>query len=355
MWYNLTIVDNEITVRNLQADDLVQVTIYVSENCSDDYREVIKPYLVDFEKTRKLPLIDGTYRIKIDRITIDGNTLIETKEYLYPYFGMLLNSIIVDLEYFLCGCTCKDCDDCHEDEKSALSIMVKAFSYYTLLYKYYSRFYDAVFKCLDCSILEINSCILRNEKFLGKTDTNDLLKKILTGFYTAFYYAEYYNATTDEAKDKINKKFKADKIFKCIKTTNSEIDCITKQIENNMGIFQITFDAYKNRPPSEVGDYSTTAGNRAVLTITPQMFTTLTVPAYADPEGDAAQAVRIDSLATNGATLMLGSNPVTVGQIITMTTIAGGTLTLVGPNQDAVATSTFNFSVRDVGSMQFVS
>ena len=122
-----------------------------------------------------------------------------------------------------------------------------------------------------------------------------------------------------------------------------------------MGIFQVTFDAYINRPPSEVGDYSTTAGNRATLVLTPAMFTTLTTPVYADPEGDAAQAVRIDSLATNGATLMLGSNPVTVGQVITMTTIAGGTLTLQGPNQDAVAVSTFNFSVRDVGSMQFTS
>ena len=353
MWYKLTIVDNQIIIRNLQSEDIVMATVYVSENCPDDFREVIKPFIIDFEETVKLPVIDGSYKIKIDRIV--DNVVIDTGEYIYPYYRMLLASIINDLEYFLCGCNCKDCDNCTKDEKYALSIMLKSFSYYTLLYKYYPRFYDVVFKCMNCSILDINNCILRNEKFLGVAQNEDLLEKILSSFYLSFYYAEYYNAENDTAKELINKKFKYDKLIKCIKTTNADINCITNQITNNMGIFQVTFDAYINKPPLEVGDYSTTAGNRATLVLTPAMFTTLTVPAYSDPEGDAAQAVRIDSLATNGATLMLGSNPVTVGQIITMTTIAGGTLTLQGPNQDLIAVSTFNFSVRDVGSMQFTS
>ena len=353
MWYKLDIVDNQITIRNTQAEDIIRATIYVTEDCSEDFREVIKPYLIDFEETIKLPMIDGSYMIKIDRFF--GNTLIDSDEYIYPYYGMLLKSIISELDYFLCGCDCKDCDDCKKDEKSALNIILKTFSYYTLLYKYYPRFYDAVFKCLNCSILDINSCILRNENFIGNSDNQDLLEKILSAFYLSFYYAEYYNAPTSASKEIVNKKFKYDKLIKCIKTTNTDISCITNQIKNNMGIFRVTFEQHINMPPNEVGDYSATSGNRSTLTLTPAMFTTLTIPQYADPEGDAAQAVRIDSLPTNGAILMLGSNPVTVGQIITMSTIAGGTLTLVGPNQDALATSTFTFSVRDIGSMQFTS
>ena len=353
MWYKLTIVNNQIIIRNLQSEDIVMATIYVSENCSDNFREVIKSYTIDFEETVKLPVIDGSYKIKIDRIV--DNVVIDTDEYIYPYYGLLLGSIIDELEYFLCGCNCKDCDDCNKDEKSALSIMLKSFSYYTLLYKYYPRFYDAVFKCMNCSILDINNCILRNEKFLGVSQNEDLLEKILSAFYLSFYFAEYYNAVDDSAKELINKKFKYNKLIKCIKTTNADIDCITNQIENNMGLFQVTFDAYINRPPTEVGDYSTTAGNRAIITLTPAMFTTLTIPAYHDPEGDAAQAIRVDSLATNSAVLTYNNNPVTVGQIITIADIASNMLKITGPNQNAIATSTFNFSVRDVGSMQFSS
>ena len=353
MWYKLTIVNNQIIIRNLQSEDIVMATIYVSENCSDNFREVIKSYTIDFEETVKLPVIDGSYKIKIDRIV--DNVVIDTDEYIYPYYGLLLGSIIDELEYFLCGCNCKDCDDCNKDEKSALSIMLKSFSYYTLLYKYYPRFCDAVFKCMNCSILDINNCILRNEKFLGVSQNEDLLEKILSAFYLSFYFAEYYNAVDDSAKELINKKFKYNKLIKCIKTTNADIDCITNQIENNMGLFQVTFDAYINRPPTEVGDYSTTAGNRAIITLTPAMFTTLTIPAYHDPEGDAAQAIRVDSLATNSAVLTYNNNPVTVGQIITIADIASNMLKITGPNQNAIATSTFNFSVRDVGSMQFSS
>lgn len=353
MWYELKIVDNQVTVTNLQVEDSVIVTIFVSENCNDEYREVIAPYLVDFKETVSLPMIDGTYKVQINRVS--GSMILDTKAYIVPYYGMLIKSIIYDAELFLCGCSCEDCDDCYEDEKSALSLMVKAFSYYTLLYKFYPRFYDVVFKCLNCSILDINSCILRTEKFIGQADNKELLEKILSGFYLSFYYAEYYNASDVEDQKLINKKFKIEKLIKCIKTTNADIQCITQQIENNMGIFQVTFEQHINMPPSEVGDYSTTAANRSSLTLTPAMFTNLTTPPYADPENDPAQAIRIDSLPTNGVTLLLGSNPVTVGQVITMSTIAGGTLTLNGPNQDAIAVGTFNFSVRDIGSMQFTS
>lgn len=352
MWYKLTIVDNQIVVRNLQAEDTVVVTIYVSENCSDDYTQVIEPYLVDFEETVKLPMIDGSYKIEINRVS--GTSIIETESHIYLFYGMLLESIVNELEYFLCGCNCKDCDECRQDEKSALSLLLRSFSYYTLLYKHYPRFYDAIFKCLNCSILDINSCILRNEKILGNADNKELLEKVLSSFYLAFYYAEYYNASTDEARSLINKKFKYNKIIKCIKTTNTDIECITNQITNNMGIFQVNWEAYQNQPPAEVGDYSTSAGNRAVLNLTPAMFTTLTTPAYSDPEGDAAQAIRVDTLPT-GAVLKLSNVPVTVGQIITMASMAGNAFTLTGPNQDALATTSWNYSVRDVGSMTFVS
>lgn len=352
MWYNINFKDNLITIKNPSATDEIYVTISITETCDESiYQEVIQRTLVDFEEQFRLPDRDGLYKVLVQRV-IEG-TVIEDSEMLYPYYGQLLGTIIDEMEYFLCDCDCINCgNDCNKDEKTYLSLMLKMFSYYTLLYKYYPRFYDAVFKCLNCSILDITKCVLLNEKVTGDTENSNLFKKIVSSMYTAFYYAEYYN-TTDKAY--INAKFKYDKIKKCIAVTNTDTECIINQIENNMGIFQVTFDRYINQPPDVIGDYSATAGNRAIFNITPGMFTNLTTPPYHDPENDPGQAVRVDSLPTNGATLMLGSNPVTVGAIILMSTIAGGTLSLHGPNQDALAACTWTFSVRDTGSMTFVS
>ena len=123
-----------------------------------------------------------------------------------------------------------------------------------------------------------------------------------------------------------------------------------------MGLFSIQFGAYVNQPPSAIGNYNAgTVANQASVTITPAMLTTLTSPPYADPEGDAPQAVRIDTLATNGAVITYNNVPVTVGQIVTIADMAANLLKITGPNQTAIANSTFTFSVRDTGSMQFTS
>lgn len=352
MWYNINFKDNLIDVKNNSATEEVYVTISITETCDESvFETVIEPTLVDFEHQFKLPDRDGLYKIVVHRVY--ANTIIEGSEMIYPYYGRLLESIIDEVEYFLCDCDCVNCDDdCNKDEKTYLSLMLKAFSYYTLLYKYYPRFYDAVFKCTNCNILDITNCVLINERVTGETENGELFKKIISSMYLAFYYAESYN-TSDKAY--INAKFKYDKLKKCIEITNTNTECITTQIENNMGIFQVTFDRYNNQPPSNVGDYSAQTGNRAIYNITPAMFTNLTTPPYTDPENDPAQAVRIDTLPTNGAVLMIGANPVTVGSVILISTIAGGTLSLQGPDVDALTTCTFTFSVRDTGSMQFVS
>ena len=350
MWYKIDITDNIITVRNKASDTSVAVTVYVATDSNSPFKKVIDTYEVDFEEVKRLPAIDGLYKIKLERVYY--NTVIETIEDVYPYYGMLINSIINEMELFLCGCGCDSCDDCDKDEKLSLSLILKSFSYYTLMYKYNPKFYDAVFKCLNYSIQEIATCILIDEKVIGNSQKEDLFRKIISSFYLAFYFAEYYGASDISV---INKKFKYDKIIKCIKNNNTDIDCIKNNIDSNMGIFSIQFGKYINRPPDVIGNYSTTDANRATKTLEPGMFTNLTTPAYHDPEGDAPQAIRIDTLPTNGATLLYNNNPVTVGQIITITDLSSNLLKIQGPDQDTVANCSFNFSVRDTGSMQFSS
>ena len=360
MWYNIKFTDDVITVRNLSTTERLYVTIYISESCNTDLKqEVLSKKMVDFSENFKLPLRDGMYHILLQQVTdtdfpeedFDENVL-EFEEMLYPYYNNLLLSLIDDVEDFLCGCGCEDCDDCIPDEKTYSGTLLKAFSYYVLMNKYYSRFYDTVFKCLQCDIADASKCLIINEQVTNSKENSELFKKLVSGLYLSFYYAEYYN---NEDKVYVNNKFKINKIFDCIKTTNTNIDCITDQIENNMGNFTVTYEGYVNQPPSEVGDYSTTATNKEEKVLTLGMFTTLTTPAYADPEGDAPQAVRIDTLPTNGAVLKLDGSAVITGQIILATDINANKLKLVGPNVNSVVSCTFNFSVRDTGSMQFSS
>ena len=353
MWYKINFTDNLIYVRNLQEDEKVLVTISLISSCSTTEKTIVQNVEVDLEETFKLPLIDGKYKILLKRVSVPFNIVIETMEYIYPCYNLLLKSFIEDFEELLCGCSCNSCDDCKKDEKSSLSLMLKAMVHYTLLYNYYPKFYDAVFRCLNCSLEDLNNCALLQEKVLGNFNNEEIFEKIVISLYLSFYYAEYYNADTDAKKLVINNKFKVEKILKCIRKLNYNTDCIIQTIENNMGQFEIIFNAHINRPPSQVGDYSTTVENQDVLVLTPAMFTTLTVPVYVDPENDPAQAIRVDSLPTSGAVLKVGTAPVTVGQIITIATIASGIVTITGPSVPTLETCVFNFSVRDTGSMQF--
>lgn len=356
LWYSINIDEGEITVKNTDNLSRLEFSVTVQDSCTTDRTSIIKPFTsLDPQATStfKLPLRDGLYVIHLSRVDLSTGETLEVAEVPFPYFEMLLQSIIKDTEYFLCGCTCKDCDDCNQDEKTALSILLKSFSYYTIMYKYYSRFYDAVFKCLNCSIIDVTSCVIINEKVLGKTENKELLEKMISSLYLAIYFGEYYNATD---KNVVDSKFKFDKIIKCIKHNDTDVDCIKNNIEQNMGLFSIQFGAYVNQPPSVVGNYNAgTQNNRATLTLTVGMFTNLTTPPYADPENDPAQAIRVDTLATNGAILTLDNVAVTVGQIILISDIAAAKLKISGPDQNALANSSFNFSVRDTGSMQFTS
>lgn len=121
-----------------------------------------------------------------------------------------------------------------------------------------------------------------------------------------------------------------------------------------MANFNIISAAYINQPPTEVGDYTLNVLNRASTTLTLNMFSTDTTPPYSDPENDPVEAVRIDTLPTLG-TLKLNNVNVIAGQIILATAINANQLKYNSPDQNAVANAVFTFSVRDSGSMTFVS
>jgi hypothetical protein len=109
-----------------------------------------------------------------------------------------------------------------------------------------------------------------------------------------------------------------------------------------------------NQPPSSVGDGSIVADWATTIVFTRASFTTSTIPAYADPEGDAAGQLKVLSLPANG-TLRHSGNIVTVNQVILFTEIDAGYFVYL-PNTliTNLQQLEFNFSIADVGSGTFV-
>lgn len=121
-----------------------------------------------------------------------------------------------------------------------------------------------------------------------------------------------------------------------------------------MALFTITTESYVNQPPSQVGDGSATTQYSTTYTFTVDDFTTLTVPQYADPEGDTAANLRVTSLPSTGE-LQYNSIPVTLNQVISFTDISNGLFTYVPDNSTTTQyVDTFNFEIADSGSGQFV-
>lgn len=145
-----------------------------------------------------------------------------------------------------------------------------------------------------------------------------------------------------------------------IEETNPQFDRFFFQISDNnispkfsnMATITISVTEYINQPPDEVGDNSFTLANRAVKVFTLADFTTTTTPPYHDPENDPVQALRIDTLPSAGLLRFNGSN-CTAGQIILAVDITAGLFSYVSPDQNNTASTDWDFSVRDSGSMQF--
>lgn len=121
-----------------------------------------------------------------------------------------------------------------------------------------------------------------------------------------------------------------------------------------MAIFTITASAYVNLPPSQVGNGSASTNYGQVYTFTTADFTTNTVPAYADPEGDAASQLKVTSLPATG-TLKFNGVAVTLNQIINFADITAGLFTYTPDNGTTTAyDDPFNFEIADAGSGTFV-
>tara|TARA_R110002124_G_scaffold281430_1_gene455705 strand:- start:63217 stop:63585 length:369 start_codon:yes stop_codon:yes gene_type:complete len=121
-----------------------------------------------------------------------------------------------------------------------------------------------------------------------------------------------------------------------------------------MALFTVTTNSYVNQPPTQVGNGAAETDYGVAYVFSVSDFTTLTTPAYSDPEGDSAYQLKVTGLPSTGVLKLSGSN-VTLNQIINFTSISSGLLTYVPDNGTTTEyDDTFNFEIADSGSQQFV-
>ena len=108
-----------------------------------------------------------------------------------------------------------------------------------------------------------------------------------------------------------------------------------------------------NLPPDVVGDKSISLAYGVTKVFSTADFTSGTIPAYNDPEGDAPYQLKILDLPSAGF-LLFNNIVVVANQVIDFTEVDAGYLRYMPDN--AIVTSqslNFNFSVSDTGSNQF--
>jgi hypothetical protein len=128
-------------------------------------------------------------------------------------------------------------------------------------------------------------------------------------------------------------------------------------LESNIATVTVNVDALGvTNEPATVGDRAQYSVNRATTVFTVEDFTANAIAPYFDPEGNDLDAIRIDEISdANTGVYYFFENPVVAGQVITNAQLAAGSFYHVAADQNEISTDTFEASVRDTGSMIWVS
>jgi len=110
-----------------------------------------------------------------------------------------------------------------------------------------------------------------------------------------------------------------------------------------------------NSAPDAVGIITISLSNPESHPFTSENFTTETSPAYSDPEGDDAYAIKFTSIPLYG-TFYLNGIQVSLNQSITIEDISNGLLVYnTDESQESATSENITFSISDEGSFEFTS
>lgn len=219
---DIKIINNANKV-NFISNSNLEAKIYLKSDSG--YKELLDEFsfIGTYEYT---PTKDGLYSFEFS----NENPTCKTVQFDYYRNYELRNSFLDSIDKIVCekdDCNCSDCDDCEESEK--VTSLLKALSYYYLQNPLLFLYQQSAFVCLSNLLSNINSCILLNEKILGKSENEELLKLILAYHYYIIYK---YELDTNVDKDWVKTTYRETTTLQCIKDkTNLSTDCIDSNLD----------------------------------------------------------------------------------------------------------------------------
>jgi hypothetical protein len=341
--YTLTEKQDKYYVTNTELISMSYTLVKVDE-CTTS-RENISSGTIAASEESLIPItLDGTYEIIL---MVDGEP--DLTIYITYYVNFQL-SLIEDIYNSICSCECgcKDCVDITETCPTLLITSNKIIVFKYLVDPRYKASFENVHQGLACIIEPQLYCDINKEIITGSPQYNEkLTKQLLALNYLAMYFTDLFGLFIAENPDEIayiNTKYQSSSILCCISSLGIDINNI-KTIIDDMGTITINSGAYQNLPPT-TGDNTLSTLNRTDYIFTMADFTTATIPAYNDPEGTTAQAVRFTTLPADGV-IKLNATPVTINQIIAEASITAGNLIYSPPSQDPLDTDSWTFQAQD--------
>ena len=133
-------------------------------------------------------------------------------------------------------------------------------------------------------------------------------------------------------------------------------DNVDNPLYSNSATITLTKSAVGGQNQSAtIGDNLVYADNFATTVLIPSMFTDGN-PAYSDPENDPLESIRIDRISgQNQGQFLYNGVAVTDGQVISAIELSAGNFVHIGANVDTLSSDIISFSVRDSGSLIWVS
>jgi hypothetical protein len=345
--YTLTEKQDKYYVINNELSSMTYTLVKVDE-CTASRDSVASGTIAPSEEAVIPISLDGTYEV-ILQVTAEPDLTI----YIVYYVNFQL-SLIEDVYNSICSCECgcKDCTDVTGDCKILLITSNKIDVFKYLVDPRYKASFEAVHQGTACLIEPAMYCDIATEIVTGSSQYNEnLTKKLIALDYLAMYFTDLSGlfVTEDQEEiDYVNTKYQSKAILCCISSLGIDINKI-KTIIDDMGTITINSGSYVNLPPT-TGDNTLATANRTDYVFTMADFTANTTPAYSDPEGTPAIAVRFTSLPADG-TIKLNSNPVNINDVIDKASIDANQLTYTPPDQDPVDADSWTFQAQDTDGL----
>lgn len=209
--YLFTRMNDVYTLKNLNTVDDIEFSLE-KDNCSDTViissGNLPNASWVDADTLLTLPLNeDGKYLLKLS----DGE---QQQTIIIRYYLNLQKSLISDIKTVLCGCNCNGCNDC-DDCNLQLLTLTKINTYNFLTNSSSAGNTTVLSEYFRCRMDDEVYCLLKNERYLGVSEVDNLYKILLSLLYLILYFTEVNNLTIS-TKEYVDSKFEFRDVSKCI-------------------------------------------------------------------------------------------------------------------------------------------